>query len=102
MGVQLEEHVAHATLPMWLPLLVIVGVLKMSPFQQRIATLTTVTTHLITELYELEGLHELVKKAELSARRLNRSARASLARSSTPRRCSVAPRLASTRHRRPA
>jgi len=71
----------------------------MSSLQQRIATLSDVTTHLITELYELEGLHERLRKAELSARRLNRSARAPHSHSSTRRRCSVA---GSTRHRQRA
>ena len=53
----------------------------MSPLQQRIAALADLTSGLITELYELDGLHERVRKAELSARRLKRRARA---RSQTP------------------
>ena len=70
----------------------------MSPLQQRIASLSDVTTHLITELYELEGLHERIRKAELTVRRLNRSARAPHPASSTRRRRSAVPRLG-LRHR---
>jgi len=66
----------------------------MSPLQQRIATLSDVTTHLITDLYELEGLHERLRKAELSVRRLSRFARAPRSASSTCRR-----RLGSRGHR---
>ena len=47
----------------------------MSPFQQRIATLTDLTTNLINGLCELDRLHERVRKAELSGRRLKRLAR---------------------------
>jgi len=51
-----------------------------------------VTTILISELNELDGLQERVRRAELSMQRLNRSARAPHSRASTGHRRSVAPR----------
>ena len=66
--------------------------LKMSPLQQRIAALADLTSDLITELYELDGLHERIRKAELSARRLKGLARAPRSQTSLGQRRPVASR----------